>query len=67
MPVLVVPVTFPFTDAPTLHFVNHCLTNWNDLSLCSEQQVEYMKHLIRIIFNLPNGTQMYGILFEVRY
>ncbi len=66
MPVLVVPVAFPISDAPTLRFVDHCLTHWNDLALCSEEQVAFMKNLTRTIFHLPDGAPLFGILFEVR-
>ena len=65
MPVLIVPVAFPVTDAPTLRFVDHCLSHWNDFSVCSDEHVAFMKHLVSNIFHLPHGAPLFGILFEV--
>jgi hypothetical protein len=65
MPVHVVPVDFPVTDAPTLRFVGHCVSHWNDLTVCSDEHVAFMKHLVRSIFHFPGGAPLVGILFEV--
>ena len=64
MPIHITHVPFAIDDAQTLAFVDHCLVNWNDLTVCSDADVDFMKHIVRRLFRLADAAVLMGILFE---
>jgi hypothetical protein len=66
MPIHTTPVEFSVRDGPTLLFMDHCMTHWKDVVVCTDAHVAFMKHLVRSIFHLNHAMPLVGICFDDR-
>ena len=64
MPLHIAPVRLSLCDQPTLRFFAHCIANWDNMSVCTNAHVSFMKHMFRQIFHLPVNTALIGTRFS---